>query len=161
MNTRDDYREYDDIPEISDINCFIDRTGYFTIEANFGGADYAYLSYNFEEDEYLVEDPYIGVVVSTPDLNQAVDEFCEFYKVSPEDCQYIHSNIPDDPEYVRSDTGITYHESRKKMAADLADEIMEWQDSLVGPAFLSDALSEEDIITLDKARSVLYRYSES
>lgn len=109
MSTRDDFPEYQDIPEISNINCFIDSSGYFMIEADFGGADYAYLSYNFEEDEYLVEDPYIGVVVGTPDLNQAVDDFCEFYKLSSEDCQYIHDKASElaGSTPITSDTNIS------------------------------------------------------
>lgn len=109
MSTRDDFPEYQGVPEISNINCFTDSYGYFMVEADFGGADYAYLSYNFEEDEYLVEDPYIGVVVSTPDLSQAVDDFCEFYKLSSEDCQYIHDKASEftGSTPITSDTNIS------------------------------------------------------
>lgn len=109
MSTRDDFPEYQGLPEIGNINCFTDSYGYFMIEADFGGADYAYLSYNFEEDEYLVEDPYIGVVVSTPDLSQAVDDFCEFYKLSSEDCQYIHDKASEftSSTPITSDTNIS------------------------------------------------------
>ena len=63
-------------------------------------------------------------------------------------------------KYVRSSSGISYLEYCKKNASNLADEIMEWQDGLVGDPILSDCLSEEDIITLDKARAILYKYSE-
>lgn len=90
MATRDDYLEYQNVPEISNINCFIDKTGRFMIEADFDGGDYAILSYIDEYGEYTVEDPYIGLVISTPNLDEAVDEFCSFYKLSPEDCQYVH-----------------------------------------------------------------------
>lgn len=56
--------------------------------------------------------------------------------------------------------GITYLQFCKNNAANLADEIMEWQDSISGDPRLSDCLSEQDIITLDKARAVLYKYSD-
>lgn len=63
-------------------------------------------------------------------------------------------------KYIRSSEGITYLQSRKDMAAKIAEDIMEWQDSLVGPAFLSECLTDEDIETLDKARIILYKYSD-
>lgn len=63
-------------------------------------------------------------------------------------------------KYVKSASGISYLEYCKRNAANLADDIMEWQDGLVGDPILSDCLSESDIETLDKARAILYRYSE-
>ena len=63
-------------------------------------------------------------------------------------------------KYVKSSSISTYLVVCKKNASKLADDIMDWQDSLVGDPILSDSLSEEDITTLDKARAILYRYSE-
>ena len=63
-------------------------------------------------------------------------------------------------KYVKSSEGITYLEYCKKNASKLADDIMEWQEGLVGDPRLSDCLSEDDITTLDKARNILYKYSE-
>lgn len=63
-------------------------------------------------------------------------------------------------KFIRANQGISYLQYCKKNASNLADEIMEWQDGLVGDPRLSSCLSEQDIITLDKARAILYRYSE-
>ena len=63
-------------------------------------------------------------------------------------------------KYVRSSSISTYLHVCQHNAAKLADDIMEWQDGLVGDPILSDCLSEEDITTLDKARAILYRYSK-
>lgn len=63
-------------------------------------------------------------------------------------------------KYVRSSSISTYLTVCKQNASKLADDIMDWQDGLVGDPILSNCLSEEDITTLDKARAVLYKYSE-
>jgi len=103
MITRDNYPEYNDIPEVDNINCFIDSDGNFAIEATFGGAEYLNLSYVNEYGEYLIEDPFLGTVFSSPDLNEAIDYFCQFYKLAPEDCQYIHSKS-ESQDYISSAT---------------------------------------------------------
>lgn len=93
MKTRDDFLEYQGVPEVSNINCFLDSSGNFMIEADFGGADYANLAYIEEYGEYTVEDPFIGLVISTPNLDEAIDEFCNFYQLSVEDCQNIKNGV--------------------------------------------------------------------
>lgn len=93
MKTRDDFLEYQGVPELSNINCFLDHQGNFMIEADFGGADYANLSYVDEYGKYLVEDPYIGLVISTADLDEAVSEFCNFYQLNSADCQNIRDSV--------------------------------------------------------------------
>ena len=92
MNTtRDNWDCYNDVPPISNIRCYRDNygLGYFAIEADFGGADYANLSYDTEDDRYHIEDPFLGFLYSSDDLNSAIGFFCRFYKLSPEDCQAI------------------------------------------------------------------------
>ena len=63
-------------------------------------------------------------------------------------------------KFIRANQGISYLQYCKNNASNLAEEIMEWQDGISGDPRLSDCLSEQDIITLDKARAILYRYSE-
>lgn len=89
MVTRDDWAIYDGLPSVSNIHCYKDRSGYFAIEADFGGDDYANLAYDTEYDRYSIEDPYLGLVYYSDDLNSATGFFCQFYKLSPEDCQLI------------------------------------------------------------------------
>lgn len=89
MVTRDDWAIYDGLPPVSNIHCYKDRSGYFAIEADFGGSDYVNLAYDTEDNRYSIEDPYLGLVHYSDDLNTATGFFCQFYKLSPEDCQLI------------------------------------------------------------------------
>lgn len=89
MVTRDDWAIYDDVPPISNIHCYKDRSGYFAIEADFSGSDYVNLAYDHDTDKYAIEDPFYGTLFDSDDLNTAVGFFCNFYKLSPEDCQAI------------------------------------------------------------------------
>ena len=90
---RDDYAEYDGVPEISNIHCYTDRFGEFAIEADFGGADYANLSLNQDDGSWCIEDPYLGLVECTMNLHEAVEYFIEFYNVNSADTQYISYSL--------------------------------------------------------------------
>ena len=60
-------------------------------------------------------------------------------------------------KYVRSSRDNYF--DPKKLAEDAADTLWVFQESLSGDPRLSDPLSNEDIETLDKAHSILTRYS--
>lgn len=49
----------------------------------------------------------------------------------------------------------------KDVAHEAADKLWEFQNAVTGPAYLSDALSEEDITILDAARNILDSYAEN
>ena len=106
MVTRDDWAIYDGLPSVSNIHCYKDRLGYFAIEADFGGSDYVNLAYDAEYNRYSIEDPYLGLVHYSDDLNSAIGFFCQFYKLSPEDCQLIADKKQEfgSSEYVASAT---------------------------------------------------------
>ena len=109
MKTRNDFPEYDSVAPVGNIRCYLDRNGYFTLDADFGGYDYVELGYDEEYHEFYVEDPYIGSVISTPDLSVAIDELCRFYDLSPEDCDYIDKCVTEltSSSRIDSSTSIT------------------------------------------------------
>lgn len=61
-------------------------------------------------------------------------------------------------KYIRAND--YFLESCKKSARDAGNAIWSFQNKLVGDPALSDALSNEDIEILDKARIILDNYAE-
>jgi len=55
---------------------------------------------------------------------------------------------------------MSYFDYCKEMASNLGDEIMEFQEAITGDPTLSDFFTPEQIETLDKARMLLYMYSD-
>lgn len=95
MKTYSNHLEYEGVPPVSNIKCYKDATGYFMIEADFGGFDYIYLSYDHEYREFAIEDPYLGTIFTCDTLTPAIDYFCEYYELTPEDSQYVRNSVDD------------------------------------------------------------------
>ena len=95
MKTYSSHSEYKGLPPVTNINCFEDRTGYFMIEADFGGSDYIYLSFDHENQEFAIEYPYLGTIFTCDTLTPAIDYFCEYYELTPEDSQYVRNRVND------------------------------------------------------------------
>lgn len=55
---------------------------------------------------------------------------------------------------------MSYLDHCKQLASDVADEIMEFQEAITGDPILSDYFTPEQIETIDKARALLYMYSD-
>ena len=55
---------------------------------------------------------------------------------------------------------MSYFDYCKQMASNLGDEIMEFQEAITGDPILSDYFTPEQIETIDRARALLYMYSD-